>query len=323
MKKSAKVSIVIPCYNCEELVTQTLESLERQTYKNFEVICVNDGSKDNTYNLLLDYAKQSTLNMRIFTQENCGVSKTRNRAIYEAQGEYVLFLDADDMYHNRFIEYLLGAIEETKADVAYCRLNRDLDVVMNFSSDVRVVCQNQSEAMHNLLYRMGEFGFYCYVYKKDVLNRTNLQFDENTRFFEDREFNWKYLCHCNSAVLVDAPLYWYRVNPDSVTQNINKRKEWRVDGLNAVLRVEQYLQENNCEFYTEVKSYLFARVLWGSAMRYSRAGRKDFLKRLANEYDVKTCMKQVKKDKNWMVRLSARMYLISPTLFYHIVRLKR
>lgn len=317
-----KVSIIIPCFNCETLIIQTLKALENQTYKNFEVICVNDGSKDNTYNVLLQYSKESNMSIRIFTQENLGVSATRNRAIKESKGEYILFLDADDMYHDRFVELLVDAMESTASDVSYCKLSRDFEEVMNVdTSETQYVIQHQDEAMSNLLYKMGEFGFYCYLYKKDILNTSGILFDENTRFFEDREFNWKYLSHCDSAVLIDMPLYWYRKNTQSVTQKRNV--DWNDEGIKAVLRVEKYLEARECKFLANVRKYLLARVLWSKAKLYSVSGRRDLLARLGDEYNMNLYMKQTLKDRNWMVRLSSRLYLLSPSLFYLIVRLKR
>ena len=175
--------------------------------------------------------------------------------------------------------------------------------------------------MHNLLYRMPEVGFYCYIYRRDWVVRENLAFDEGTRHFEDREFNWKYLCHCKTEILVDAPLYFYRVAENSVTNR--KTVNWRTDGLDAALRIEAYMEQVGCPFLPELKSYLFPRVMWAMAKNYALGGAKDAFDRLAREYDVKACMKRTAKDSDKLVALASRFYLIHPSLFYHIVRLKR
>ena len=270
-----KVSVIIPCYNCSGLIHDTLKSLASQTNRDFEVICVNDGSSDDTLSVLKQWKKREELDIHIIDKKNGGVSSARNAGIKAAKGDYILFLDSDDLYRPEYIERLYTAIEQSDADVAYCRLSRKYNIMTEQLQAVPNVVQDQSEAMSNLLYRMPEFGFYCYLYKKDILETENLLFDINTHHFEDREFNWKYLCHCETAVLVDAPLYYYRINEQSVTQN--KKVTWRTDGFEAVKRVEQYMEQKECSFLPELQSYLFPRVMWSMAKNYSLGGEKKLL----------------------------------------------
>lgn len=316
-----EVSVIVPCYNCASFVGDTLESLASQTYKNFEVVCINDGSQDETLSVLQQWKERNLLDMQIISQQNGGVSRARNAGIRAAQGKYLLFLDADDLYHPTYIQRLCETMQNSDADVVYCWLSRNPEVLSSEYHTVPVICQNQEEAMRNLLYRMPEIGFYCYLYRKDWIVRENLEFDVNTRHFEDREFNWKYLCHCQSAVLVDAPLYYYRVNVNSVTQN--RKTQWRTEGTDAVHRIEAYMEQVKCPFLDELKDYLFSRVIWSSAKRYALGGERALLKRLGKEYDVKTCMKRTARDSNKLVALASWCYLIHPSLFYYVVRLKK
>lgn len=316
-----EVSVVIPCYNCQVLVEDTLKSLVEQTFQSFEVICVNDGSTDQTLSVLEAWKAREVLDLQIIDKPNGGVSSARNAGIQAAQGEYLLFLDADDLYHPTFIQRLYEAITQNRVDIAYCWLNRNEAILARDYQTAPTVYESQEEMMHNLLYRMPEVGFYCYIYRKSWIVRENLAFDERTRHFEDREFNWKYLCHCQTAVLIDAPLYFYRVAENSVTNR--KTVNWRTDGLDAVLRIEAYMQEAGCSFFPELKSYLFPRVMWAMAKNYALGGTKNAFNRLGREYDVKTCMKRTAKDGDKLVALASRLYLIHPSLFYHIVRLKK
>lgn len=324
MSEAVKISVIIPCYNCEQWVDETLESLENQTFKNFETICVNDGSVDGTRDKLRAWQAKGTLNLKIVDKPNGGVSRARNAGIQNAVGEFVLFLDSDDCYNNSFIEELYSATIENASDTAYCFYRRTYADVMERKApnSAKRVLQSQTEAMHNLMYRMAELGFACYLYRKDILIKENIFFDVNTKNFEDREFNWKYLCHCRSVVMIDAPLYYYRVVSGSATRKVSG--EWRTDRRDAAQRVEKYLKEQNCEFYEELKSFLVSRIAWGDAKRMVWARNKAGLKRMAREYDMKTHMKQVsRKDPDWKVRLTARLYLIHPALFYFAVGLKK
>lgn len=317
-----KVSVVIPCYNCADFIDDTLDSLERQTFGDFEVICVNDGSSDGTPEKLARWKNKGTLQITILDQANGGVSNARNNGVRSAAGTYVAFLDADDLYHEDFLLRLVEAKEKTGADAAYCRLSRKYDAVMSCEAagdDCKA--QTQKEAMDNLLYRMGEFGFYCYLYDKARLAEIRLAFDEGTKFGEDREFNWKYLAHCRSAAFVDLPLYWYRPNEASATKG---QASWRkTDLLTAVSRTEAYLAEQNCAYAEEFKSYMYARSMWAVAKTFALSGDKALYRRLIGEYPVKQCMLRTARDKNRLVRLASAAYLIRPDWFYRIVRLKK
>lgn len=317
------VSVIIPCYNCCEIVGETLACLEKQTYPNCEIICINDGSSDKTLELLENWKKRGTLNLKVLTQENRGVSCTRNRGIDEACGEYVLFLDADDIWHSEFVWRLVEALEQSNADVSYCRLSRDLNDVENLIiGNVDLGVQTQKQAMDKLLFEMWNYGFYCYLYRKETLTKFNLRFDENTRYFEDREFNWKYLCHCNSFAWIDLPLYGYRVTPNSAT---HKKTSWEHTQkmLEAVKRVERYLEVNKCDYLQTLKSYLYQRVMWTAAKNISLSRDKNMFRKLCSEYDVKTCMKRTAKDSKMLVAIASQLYLIHPMLFYWLVGLKK
>lgn len=315
-----EISIIIPCYNCSEFIAETIKCLEKQTFKEFEVICINDGSNDDTLNKLYQIKETTCLDIKILTQKNCGVSKTRNRGITIAEGRYILFLDSDDIYNKNFVSYMLTAIKETDADCVYCRLSRKLQEVETCELQPEFVIQNQKQAMDNLLFKMAHYGFYCYLYKKEVLIKNKLVFDENTKYFEDREFNWKYLCLCDKFTLIDAPLYGYRSNPNSA---LSKKTPWEDSkgSLDAVKRIEKYLEEHNCGYLDTLKNYLFARVLWGIAKRAASNKDKEKYARLMSEYDVKACMKITSKDKNKLVKIASYLYLIHPKLFYFAVGL--
>jgi glycosyltransferase involved in cell wall biosynthesis len=318
--KAPNVSIIIPCYNCAKLIDYTLESLENQTYQDFEVVCVNDGSKDDTLRILHEWKRKGTLRLSIIDQKNGGVSNARNNGIKNAHGKYVVFLDADDMFNDDFLLRMVGVINEYGVDVVYCKYSRNYDTVVGALTDIPGQKKTQEEAMHDLLYRMGEFGLCCFVYRRDWLEKYNIYFDENTKFGEDREYNWKYLCHCTNAVYIDCPLYWYRLNQESATRS---KATWRkTDLLAAVKRIEEYLEEYKCSFTEEFKSYMYERAMWAVAKTFAISGDKELFIRLRSEYDIKKCMKRTARDSNKMVAIASVCYLVRPSLFYKIVRLK-
>lgn len=313
------LSIIIPCYNCADFIGETIDSLENQTCKDFEVICINDGSTDNTLDTLTAWQAKSQLEIKIINQKNAGVSTARNRGIDEAKGKYMLFLDSDDIYNKDFVKLMLENALQSGADTVYCKLGRKLkEIAEGEFSAVVPIMQSQNDAMYNLMYKMGEIGFYCYIYIKEILIKNNIRFDINTAHGEDREFNWKYLCKCNSILLIDVPLYGYRVNAQSASY---KPITWQriVNGLAWVKRVEQYLEDNNCEFSPTLKSYLYARLIWAYAKGLAAEKNKKLFLRFLTEFDVKEHMKCTARAKSIPVAFSSVLFLISPMLYYNLI----
>ena len=117
MNKTPFFSVIMPVYNCEDLVNQAVDNLNKQTVKSFEVIFVNDGSKDNTLEKLNLKLQQATFKYKVLSQENAGPGEARNNGIKCASGNYILFVDADDYLEPNAIEILISNAENTMADV--------------------------------------------------------------------------------------------------------------------------------------------------------------------------------------------------------------
>lgn len=310
------VSVVVPCYNAGKFLKETLSSLENQTYKNIEIICVNDGSTDNTLEILENYSREHK-NVTVVNQPNSGVSKARNNGLLHAKGKYVVFCDSDDLVKENFIEALVVSKESECSDTAYCLLKRKKTEVFSYTKEPEMQLQNQEQAMHNLLFRMPEIAFTCYLFDVKTIKENEIKFDEDTKYGEDREFNWKYLCHCKKISFVNAPLYYYRVNQESATK---KKASWRkTDLLSAVRRIEDYLKSSNCEFYSVFKDYMYARATWTVAKTFAISNDADLYKKFIKEYDVKAGMKRMTKDTNKLVCLSSLLYLVNPWLYFKCI----
>lgn len=119
VKSDKTVSVIIPVYNVEKYLPECLDSLLAQTYPHWQAICVNDGSKDNSLQILQQYAAKDK-RFVIIDQKNAGVSAARNTALQKASGDYITFLDSDDMLCCQFMEYMVGALENTDSDMVWC-----------------------------------------------------------------------------------------------------------------------------------------------------------------------------------------------------------
>ena len=117
MENTVKFSIITPVFNTESYLEQCLESILNQTYKNFEIICINDASTDNSLSILKDYAKNDS-RIRIINKENGGISAARNSGINAAMGDFLSFIDSDDWIDLDFFEKLYLAAKKYSADIA-------------------------------------------------------------------------------------------------------------------------------------------------------------------------------------------------------------
>ena len=115
-----KVSVVVPVYNMEKYLDECLSSLVNQTFKDYEIIVINDGSKDSSLEIMNDYKKNYSKLIKVFSNENQGISKTRNFGIEKSNGEYITFIDSDDYVGKTFLEDMYNKIITTKSDICIC-----------------------------------------------------------------------------------------------------------------------------------------------------------------------------------------------------------
>lgn len=115
-----KVSVIVPVYNMEKYLDECLSSLVNQTFKDYEIIVINDGSNDSSIKIMNDYKRRYSKLIRVFSNENQGISKTRNFGIEKAKGEYITFIDSDDYVEKTFLKDMYNKITTTKSDICVC-----------------------------------------------------------------------------------------------------------------------------------------------------------------------------------------------------------
>ena len=164
------VSVIIPVYNGEKSISTSLDSLVRQTHRNFEVVVVNDGSVDGTEKVIKSYADE--LNLNYVYQDNAGVASARNKGMELAKGMYVTFLDADDHYEPSFIEKMHRKISSSNSDICYCGYN----VVTINGSSHRRTCFTDERVL--LKYILGKVAAQttAWILCRDLIKEHQLEF---------------------------------------------------------------------------------------------------------------------------------------------------
>lgn len=232
------ISVIVPCYNVSRFLPDAFASLENQTYKNVEVIFVNDGSKDDTLQKLERYC-QGRQNCKIVNQENHGLSSARNSGIAVAEGEFLYFFDSDDMLAPDILEVLHNNITETAGDLSVCRSrkvkeNYNLKRIKPDEKPRKVKLYNAENAVCRCL-SMNSNTISTMVWNK-LYRHSVVQkmagypkvFGEEIFYCEDADFNVRHMQLINKIVFTDRKLYFYRMRKASLTHSSFKEKSLSV-----------------------------------------------------------------------------------------------
>lgn len=206
---SPTISVVVPVYNTAKYLTDCLQSIAEQTYRDLEVLCVNDGSTDDSLQILRDFAAEDQ-RFRVIDQPNAGVSAARNAGLRAASGEYLAFVDGDDMLEADLYETLINLARKYNADIAHCGYRKiSLDgAVKDVSGTECLLEQNGEEALGSLLRGEHFVGSPCNkLYRRAVLK--DVRFDENLKINEDVLFNVQSFMNAGRTVFYDVPKYHY------------------------------------------------------------------------------------------------------------------
>lgn len=241
-----KVTVVIPVYNGKKRIKKCIDSVLSQTYKNTEIIVFDDGSKDGSYEYLIEtYSKTKPENLLFIKKENEGVAKTRNRGIQMASGEYIAFIDQDDYILPTYLEEYMGKVEETDAEIVvggYKRIS-DEGVVS------RTVQLDDTEWA-----KMVVTAPWAHVYKTSCLKENNVEF-LSTGLGEDIYFNLLAYSYAENVCTIPSVSYMWVDNPISVSnskQNTiseDRSPLFLLNELKAHLPAENKMGNNFIEYY--------------------------------------------------------------------------
>ena len=231
--KRPLVSVVIPVYNCAEYIGECIDSVAEQTYDNIEIIVVNDGSKDGSENIIKDKRKRYH-NILYYKQRNKGVSAARNLGIKKARGEYITFVDGDDLVGKYLVECLVNQITCTHPGCIIVskptqKINEFKESVLGYKKPV-VKSISSDQALIKLLYPYGIDNGPCAKLYPTALLKKNL-FNIDLSIAEDLELNYRLIKSSKIIKVLNEKLYFYRPNPKSaMNQEFNEKK---LSGLTA------------------------------------------------------------------------------------------
>lgn len=265
------ISIVIPIYNAEKYLEQCLNSIKNQTYKNFEVILVNDGSIDNSESICKAFVESDT-RFRYYLKANGGASSARNLGLDNVKGDFITFIDSDDWIAEKHLELLINSIKKTNSDIVvscYKEFDNNIDTYYT------IVYTKQEKNLLNFE-KMNRDDFLtifpklmslnvCFnnavakLFRKELVN--NLRFDTSIKYGEDLDFYFSLYLNVESISYVDEITYVYRIHGDSTTSNFNQ--EYAEQELSIFKKMFKKIQEiglPTIHYFNKFQKLLKARV---------------------------------------------------------------
>lgn len=216
-----KVSVVVPVYGVEKYIGECIESLQAQTYHNLEIVLVDDGGKDCSVQICERYAQQDE-RIRVIRKPNGGAASARNVGIDAATGEYICFVDGDDLVEKNYVYHLWTALSEADADISECSLYyltksrtlpveiSDLGVFDRLEYLKRFTTHWNCALMTNKLFKRSTVG--------------SVRFEEG-HCIDDEFFTYLVVMNCRKVAVTDVPLYCYRMRASSVMQDMGPHLE--------------------------------------------------------------------------------------------------
>ena len=231
------ISIIVPVYNTEKYLPACLDSIVNQSFNDFELILVNDGSTDNSKKICDEYAKTDR-RIKVVNTENQGVSAARNTGIICSSGEYICFVDSDDTLDKDYLSILLGHIIQSY-DLVLCGYYVEKDSIVEnkiiFSSNkYDVVDRNQ------IFFIVEKFLFsapWCKIFKSSIIKGNNIKFNEDMSLGEDLVFNFDYLNHVKHIFIINKCLYHYSTdNASSLLRQYRKDLLTETNKIDVVIK---------------------------------------------------------------------------------------
>lgn len=250
-----KISVIIPVYNTGKYLSRCLDSIINQTFNNLEIICINDGSTDNSATILEKYATKDK-RIKIITQENSGLSATRNVGLKNMSGQYVSFIDSDDWIDADYYETLLNLIEQNNADIVMAGMRIANDKKISDNNTPNIVTDDFVQKVKNL-----PNGSSCDKLFRAKLFK-NLKFPID-RYYEDNVVLLQVMYNSDTVVFTNRVSYYYFVNNSGICRTTNEKivKKREQDRLYSAKQMMDFAKKHGFGQSREIKDFIVRTVI--------------------------------------------------------------
>ncbi len=311
------VSIVLPVYQVEEYISDCIHSILNQTFSDFELVIVDDGTKDNSINIVYSLLSKSEIQFRIIKQENQGISAARNAGINAASGKFVICIDSDDIIHRDCVRLLYESAIINDCSICFCDHVQFEGITIpdyneKYSNSIVV---EQKKLLLKFLHRDYEIRSTSLLCNKLFLMANNLSYDERCGFSEDQKYIWECLFTIDKATYVESKLYYYRKRPGSAMTSS------KYDKIKNGYKVFTDLENELLRIYPDKKEIIINIVpRWVLGVLYSSAKllKWEEYQKFAIYMNYKNRCCKVLKEGHTVERMAAMIAWCSLRLYYKL-----
>lgn len=302
---SEKICIVVPIYNVEKYLNRCLNSIINQSYRNIEIILVNDGSTDSSEKICIEYQKKDK-RIKYFYKKNGGLSDARNYGIDKCTSDYICFVDSDDFISKDYVKKLYKNMKENKVEISYCSSYRFKSV-----SDIKhigknnVIVLNKIDAIKQLFLKNGKISNYI------TMAIYNIKLFEHVRFpvgvnFEDIATMYKLIYNANAVAISNEALYYYYINNNGITQTMKEKDI--LDRYNNIIDRSVFIDKKLPKLKKVCEKYIF---------RTSLVIIKDLIKYNGVDVVKTDCFNKIRKN---IIELGIKEISIKNIFIYFFVK---
>ena len=304
-----KVSIIVPVYNSAEYIGSTLDSILNQDFNSFEVIVVDDGSTDNSLEVIEEKLSKSTISYKVIHQDNSGVSNARNRGIEESQGEYLVFVDSDDYITGNHLSELYNG-ETDFSLIQFVKKDGEHLSTPNFISKRLIPCNDFIKMELNM---ENPFNFWQLMYRASIINDNEIRFNPDYIYGEDIEFALKALSFGKEVAISNEVTYYYIQHEESAIKTSEYRRFEVVEIFENL--ADFYEKQGKDDLADLIITSRIPKAIFGN-MNYFFYNDYDFEEVIAKMKELNLFTKLSKYEGDSKFKFKIKSFLLNPKIYY-------
>jgi glycosyltransferase involved in cell wall biosynthesis len=308
-----KVSVIVPVYNASQYISKTLDSIINQDFDGFEIIVIDDGSSDNSLEIINEVLMNCEIPHKIIHQENAGVSVARNMGIDASKGEYLVFVDADDYVSSNHLSSLYNGKTDFSLTLYAKKQGDKLTSLDTYEQDM----MSSHDFIKMELNMQITFNFFQLMYKSEIIKGNNVRFTPGIVYGEDTEFAHKALNYGDTIAINNEVTYFYVQHSDSAINTTEYRRFGIVEIFENI--AEFYKQNGKEEFSDLIITSRIPKAIFGN-MNFFFYNGYDFDEVMAKMKELNLLEKLSKYQGDSKFKMKIRLFLLNPKLYYKMWR---
>jgi glycosyltransferase involved in cell wall biosynthesis len=306
-----KVSVIVPVYNASQYIGRTLDSIFNQDFDSFEVIVIDDGSTDNSLEIINQKLSGTEIPNKVIHQENSGVSVARNVGIEASTGDYLVFIDADDYVSQNHLSSLYNG-ETDFSLTLYAKVEGDKMTSLDTFSEDMISAYDFIKMELNM---QMTFNFFQLMYRASIIKDNNVRFTPGIVYGEDTEFAHKALNYGDKIAINNNVTYYYVQHPDSAI----KTTEYRRFGIVKIFEdiAEFYRKNNKPEFADLIITSRIPKAIFGN-MNFFFYNGYDFDEVMGKMKELDLLTKLSRFEGDGKFKLKIKLFLLNPKIYYKV-----